>query len=53
MAIGIPPEVAQAVIVAREQAPFRNYQDLSYVGLKYSAGPVSATDLSSLPFFIQ
>ncbi len=51
VAIGIPPDVAQAIIAAREQAPFKNYQDLSMLALNTVPGQFQQLTFQASPFF--
>ena len=50
VAAGLPPDVAQAVVVGREQQPFKNYQDLLMLGLTTMAGQITQLTFQASPF---
>jgi general secretion pathway protein K len=49
-AMGLPPEVAQGIVVSRQQQPFRNYQDLAMLGLSAMPGQFQQLGFQSAPF---
>ncbi len=50
VAIGLPPDVAQAVVVGRERQPFKNYQDLAMLGLAAMPGQFQQLTFQASPF---
>lgn len=51
MAVGIPPDAVQAIIVARERSPFTNNQDLSMLSLATVPGQFQQLTFQPSPFF--
>lgn len=51
MAVGIPPDAVQAIIVTRERSPFTNAQDLSMLALNTMPGQFQQLTFRTSPFF--
>jgi len=51
VAVGVPPDAAQAIIVTRQQQPFKNYQDVSMLALSAMPGQVQQLTFQASPFF--
>ncbi len=50
VAAGLPPDVAQAVVVGRERQPFQNSQDLLMLGLTAMPGQATQLTFQASPF---
>jgi type II secretory pathway component PulK len=50
LAVGLPPDVAQAIVVTRQRQPFKNYQDLSMLGLTAVPGQFQRLTFQPSPF---
>jgi general secretion pathway protein K len=51
VSLGLPPDVAQNVILARQRQPFRNFQDVSLLMMSATAGQPRQFTFQSSPFF--
>ena len=51
VAIGIPPDAAQTIIVTRQGQPFKNYQDISMLALNAQPGQFQQLTFQASPFF--
>jgi general secretion pathway protein K len=50
-AVGIPPDTAQTIVVARERSPFTNSQDISMLALNAMPGQFQQLTFQASPFF--
>lgn len=51
VSLGLPPDVAQNVILARQRQPFRNFQDISLLMVNAMTGQPRQFTFQSSPFF--
>ncbi len=51
LAAGLPPDQAQAIILNRQQQPFRNFQDMGQIALSPIQGQFQQLGFQSSPFF--
>ena len=51
LAMGLPPEVVQNIVMTRRLQPFRNFQDLAQLGLQAMLNQFQQLSFQSSPFF--
>jgi general secretion pathway protein K len=51
LAMGLPPEVAQAIVMTRRVQPFRNFQDIAQLGIQALPNQLQQLSFLSSPFF--